>query len=43
MKLWELAAVASPMVAILVVQTAIMFAFAYFVAFRVWARTTTRR
>lgn len=35
MKLWELAAVAGPMVAILLVQTAIMFAYAYFVTFRV--------
>lgn len=35
MKLWELAAVAGPLLAILVVQTAIMFAFAYFVTFRV--------
>lgn len=35
MKLWELAAVAGPMVAILLVQTVIMFAFAYFVTFRV--------
>ena len=35
MKLWELAAVAGPMVAILLVQTVIMFAIAYFVTFRV--------
>ena len=35
MKLWELAAVAGPMIAILIVQTVIMFAFAYFVTFRV--------
>ena len=35
MKLWELAAVAGPMLAILIVQTAIMFAFAYFITFRV--------
>lgn len=38
MKLWELAAVAGPMLAILIVQTAIMFAFAYFVTFRVMGR-----
>ncbi len=35
MKLWELAAVAGPLMAILVVQTAIMFAYAYFVTFRI--------
>lgn len=38
MKLWELAAVAGPLLAILVVQTAIMFAFAYFVTFRIMGR-----
>lgn len=38
MKLWELAAVAGPLLAILVVQTAIMFAFAYFITFRVMGR-----
>ena len=38
MKLWELAAVAGPLLAILVVQTVIMFAFAYFVTFRVMGR-----
>ena len=35
MKLWELAAVAGPLLIILVVQTVIMFAFAYFVTFRI--------
>lgn len=35
MKLWELAAVAGPLLLILLVQTALMFAFAYFVTFRV--------
>lgn len=34
MKLWELAAVAGPLLIILLLQTAIMFAFAYFVTFR---------
>ena len=34
MKLWELAAVAGPLLVILVLQTAVMFAFAYFVTFR---------
>lgn len=38
MKLWELAAVAGPLLVILVVQTAIMFAFAYFVTFRIMGR-----
>lgn len=38
MKLWELAAVAGPMVVILLVQTVVMFAFAYFVTFRVMGR-----
>lgn len=38
MKLWELAAVAGPLLAILLVQTAIMFAFAYFVTFRIMGR-----
>lgn len=38
MKLWELAAVAGPLLVILGVQTAIMFAFAYFVTFRVMGR-----
>lgn len=38
MKLWELAAVAGPLVVILVVQTVIMFAFAYFVTFRVMGK-----
>ncbi len=38
MKLWELAAVAGPLLAILLVQTAIMFAFAYFVTFRLMGR-----
>ncbi|MDA7418931.1 sodium/glutamate symporter [Xenophilus arseniciresistens] len=38
MKLWELAAVAGPLLVILLVQTAIMFAFAYFVTFRVMGR-----
>src|SRR5699024_8027901 len=35
MKLWEMAAVAGPLTIILAVQTAIMFAFAYFITFRV--------
>lgn len=35
MKLWEMAAVAGPLTIILLVQTAIMFAFAYFITFRV--------
>ena len=35
MKLWELAQVAGPLLAILLVQTAVMFAYAYFVTFRV--------
>ncbi len=35
MKLWELAAVAGPLLAILLVQTVLMFAYAYFVTFRV--------
>ena len=38
MKLWELAAVAGPLIVILVVQTVIMFAFAYFVTFRVMGK-----
>ena len=38
MKLWELAAVAGPLLAILLVQTVIMFAFAYFVTFRIMGR-----
>lgn len=35
MKLWELAQVAGPLLAILLVQTAVMFAYAYWVTFRV--------
>lgn len=35
MKLWEMAAVAGPLTIILLVQTVIMFAFAYFITFRV--------
>ncbi len=35
MKRWELAAVAGPLLAILLVQAAIMFAFAYFVTYRI--------
>ncbi|MEP6881698.1 MAG: sodium/glutamate symporter [Dokdonella sp.] len=38
MKLWELAAVAGPLVVILLVQTVIMFAYAYFVTFRVMGK-----
>ena len=38
MKLWELAAVAGPLVVILLVQTVIMFGFAYFVTFRVMGK-----
>lgn len=38
MKLWELAAVAGPLLLILAVQTAIMFAFAYFVTFNIMGR-----
>ncbi|MEZ5607053.1 MAG: sodium/glutamate symporter [Burkholderiaceae bacterium] len=34
MKLWELAAVAGPLLVILLVQSVIMFAYAYFVTFR---------
>lgn len=35
MKLWELAQVAGPLLVILLVQTAVMFAYAYWVTFRV--------
>ena len=35
MKLWELAQVAGPLLAILLVQTVVMFSYAYFVTFRV--------
>lgn len=35
MKLWELAAVAGPLLVILLVQTVVMFAYAYWVTFRV--------
>ena len=35
MKLWELAQVAGPLLAILLVQTVVMFVYAYFVTFRV--------
>lgn len=35
MKLWELAAIAGPLVIILIVQTVVLAAFAYFVTFRV--------
>ncbi len=38
MKLWELAQVAGPLLAILLVQTVVMFAYAYFVTFRVMGR-----
>lgn len=38
MKLWELAEVAGPLLLILLVQTALMFAFGYFVTFRVMGR-----
>ena len=38
MKLWELAQVAGPLMVILVVQTALMFAYAYWVTFRVMGR-----
>lgn len=38
MKLWELAEVAGPLLAILAVQTVVMFAYAYFVTFRVMGR-----
>ncbi len=38
MKLWELAAVAGPLVVILIVQTVIMCLFAYFVTFRVMGK-----
>lgn len=38
MKLWELAEVAGPLLLILLAQTALMFAFAYFVTFRVMGR-----
>ena len=38
MKLWELAQVAGPLLAILLAQTAVMFAYAYFVTFRVMGR-----
>ena len=38
MKLWELAAVAGPLIVILIVQTVIMFAFAYYVTFRVMGK-----
>ena len=35
MKLWELAEVAGPLLVILLAQTVLMFAYAYFVTFRV--------
>lgn len=38
MKLWEMAQVAGPLLIILLVQTAVMFAYAYFVTFRVMGR-----
>jgi ESS family glutamate:Na+ symporter len=38
MKLWELAQVAGPLLVILLVQTAVMFAYAYWVTFRVMGR-----
>ena len=38
MKLWELAQVAGPLLVILLVQTAVMFAYAYWVAFRLMGR-----
>ncbi len=38
MKLWELAEVAGPLLLILLAQTVLMFAFAYFVTFRVMGR-----
>ena len=38
MKLWELAQVAGPLLVILLVQTAVMFAYAYFVTFRLMGR-----
>lgn len=38
MKLWELAEVAGPLLLILLAQTALMFAFAYFVTFRIMGR-----
>ena len=38
MKLWELASVAGPLLIILIVQTAIVFLFAYFVTFRLMGK-----
>ena len=38
MKLWELAQVAGPLLVILLVQTAVMFAYAYWVTFRLMGR-----
>jgi ESS family glutamate:Na+ symporter len=38
MKLWELAEVAGPLLVILVAQTVLMFAYGYFVTFRVMGR-----
>ena len=38
MRLWELAAVAGPLLVILLAQTVLMFAYAYFVTFRVMGR-----
>ena len=38
MKLWDLAAVAAPLIVILIVQTVIMFSFAYFITFRVMGK-----
>lgn len=38
MKLWELAQVAGPLLIILLVQTAVMFAYAYWVTFRIMGR-----
>ncbi len=38
MRLWEMAEVAGPLLVILIAQTALMFAFAYFITFRVMGR-----
>ena len=43
LKLWELASLALPMLAILVVQTIFMALYAIFVTWRMMAKTTMRR
>ena len=43
LRLWELASLALPMLAILAVQTLVMALYAIFVTYRVMGKTTTRR